>query len=137
MDVLVLASGKGGVAKTTLAAHLGVAATDDGCGPVALIDTDPQASLAAWWNAREAEAPAFVNTTFAQLPETLEALSGGGCRLAIIDTPPSVTDHILTVVRAATFVLIPVKPSPHDLRAVGQTVDIAEAAGVPFGFVLT
>lgn len=137
MDVLVLASGKGGVSKTTLAAHLGVAAEVDGCGPVALIDTDPQASLAEWWNAREAETPSFVNTSLGQLPATLEALSGGGCRLAIIDTPPSVTEHILSVVRAATYILIPVKPSPHDLRAVGRTVDIAEAAQVPFGFVLT
>lgn len=137
MDVLVLASGKGGVGKTTLAAHLAVAATDDGCGPVALIDTDPQASLADWWNEREAETPAFVNTTLDELPEKLAALSSDGYRLAIIDTPPSVTDHILTVVRAATFVLIPIKPSPHDLRAVGRTVDIVEKAGAAFGFVVT
>lgn len=137
MDVLVLASGKGGVSKTTLAAHLGVAAEADGCGPVALIDTDPQASLAEWWNARAAETPAFVNTVLSGLPATLSALADGGCRLAIIDTPPSVTEHILSVVKAATYVLIPVKPSPHDLRAVGRTVDLAEAAGIPFGFVVT
>ncbi len=33
--------------------------------------------------------------------------------------------------------LIPVKPSPHDLRAVGRTVEIAREGGKAFCFVLT
>ena len=47
MKVLVLASQKGGAGKTTIAAHVGVAAELDGAGPVVLIDTDPQGSLSA------------------------------------------------------------------------------------------
>ena len=57
MKVIVLASQKGGVGKTTLAANLGVAAEIAGDGPAVQIDTDPQGSLAAWWNAREASTP--------------------------------------------------------------------------------
>lgn len=54
MKVIVLASQKGGVGKTTLAAHLAIAATKGG-GKCVLTDTDPQGSLVAWWNKREAE----------------------------------------------------------------------------------
>ncbi|MDE2462343.1 MAG: ParA family protein, partial [Alphaproteobacteria bacterium] len=54
MHVLVLASQKGGSGKTTLSGHLAVEAMLAGVGPVALIDTDPQGSLAEWWNARSA-----------------------------------------------------------------------------------
>jgi chromosome partitioning protein len=45
MNVIVLASQKGGAGKTTLAAHLAVAAEAAGDGPAVLIDTDPQGSL--------------------------------------------------------------------------------------------
>jgi len=40
-----LVSQKGGTGKTTLSGHLAVEAQNAGVGPVALIDTDPQASL--------------------------------------------------------------------------------------------
>jgi chromosome partitioning protein len=60
MRIVVLASRKGGSGKTTLAGHLAVQAEMSGAGPVALIDSDPQGSLADWWNLRAAETPHFV-----------------------------------------------------------------------------
>lgn len=137
MQVIVFASQKGGVGKTTLTANLGVAAEIAGDGPAVLIDTDPQGSLAAWWNAREAEMPALAPTTLSDLPEKLKALGEAGFRYALVDTPPAITDAIRTVVRRADFVIIPVRPSPHDLRAVGRTVELAREAGKPFAFVVT
>ncbi|NYZ17980.1 ParA family protein [Azospirillum sp. RWY-5-1] len=137
MHIIVLASAKGGVGKTTLAAHLAVAAEVAGDGPAVLIDADPQASLAEWWNVRAAETPAFASTTLASLAGDLERLAAAGVKLAVIDTPPSATEHIREVVALGSFVLIPVKPSPHDLRAVGRTVELVEAGGRPFGFVVT
>ena len=84
MKVLVLASQKGGAGKTTIAAHVGVAAELDGAGPVVLIDTDPQGSLSAWWNSREAETPALASATLAELPEKLAALATAGFKLAVM-----------------------------------------------------
>lgn len=137
VKTLVLASQKGGAGKTTLAAHLAIAAELDGAGPVVLIDTDPQGSLSAWWNSRDVDTPALAAAKLAELPEKLKALASAGFRLAVIDTPPAITDAIRDVVRLADFVLIPTRPSPHDLRAVGSTVDIAQEAGKPFAFALT
>src|ERR1051325_2027925 len=105
-------------------------------GPVALIDTDPQGSLAHWWNARSAETPHFAQVGLLQLDEALVQLRQAGVRLAVIDTPPAITDSISQVVAHADLVMVPTRPSPHDLRAVGATVDIAERHGKPLIFVI-
>ena len=136
MRTLVIASQKGGVGKTTLAGHLGVAAEQSGAGPVALIDCDPQGSLASWWNERAAEAPLFASVEIANLANHMQALDKAGIKLAIIDTPPAVTDVIRAVLQVADLVLIPARPSPHDLRAVGTTVELVEQAGKKMIFVI-
>lgn len=137
MKTIVFASQKGGAGKTTLAAHLAVAAEKAGDGPCVLIDTDPQASLAAWWNGREDETPAFAPSTLKELADRLQALAGAGYAYAFIDTPPAITESIRAVVMQADFVLIPTRPSPHDLRAVGRTVELAADANRPFAFAVT
>ena len=50
-----------------------------------------------------------------------------GFRLVVIDTPPAVTKAISEVVSFADLVVLPTRPSPHDLRAVGPTIDICDA----------
>jgi chromosome partitioning protein len=136
MQVLALCSQKGGSGKTTLSGHLAVQAELSGAGPVAVIDADPQGSLAAWWNSRSTEAPAFVATTLAQLPADLERLRVEGCRLVVIDTPPAINMAIQRVINVADLVAIPTRPSPHDLRAVAGTVDMVERAQCGLVFVL-
>ncbi len=123
---IVFASQKGGAGKTTLCGHVAVQADLAGAGPVALVDTDPQGSLAEWWNARESETPLFVKTHFTNLATDLNALGEQGIKIVFIDTPPAVTDTIREVVGYADLVVIPTRPSPHDLRAVGATIDIIE-----------
>ena len=137
MKTIVIASQKGGAGKTTLAAHLAVTAEQEGAGPAVLIDTDPQGSLSAWWNSREADTPALASASLAELATKLEGLAAAGFKLAVIDTPPAITAAIRDVVKLADLVLIPTRPSPHDLRAVGSTVDIAQETGRPFAFAVT
>lgn len=136
MRVLALASQKGGSGKTTLSGHLAVQAELAGAGPVVLIDIDPQGSLADWWNEREAGVPAFAETTVARLAHDLETLRAQGFKLAIIDTPPAITMAIQSVISVAELIVIPTRPSPHDLRAVGATVDLCERASKPLIFVV-
>jgi chromosome partitioning protein len=136
MYIIVAASQKGGSGKTTLSGHLAVEAYRAGAGEIALIDTDPQGSLAHWWNARQAPAPHFVKAGLPDLEEALAGLERMGIKIAVIDTPPAITQSISQVVAYADLVIVPTRPSPHDLRAVGATVDIAERHGKPLIFVI-
>lgn len=136
MHVLALASQKGGAGKTTLSGHLAVEAERAGAGPVALVDTDPQHSLSDWWQVRQAETPLFARVDLSDIRRGLDTLRGEGVALVIIDTPPAIAENIRTVVSAADLVLIPTRPSPHDLRAVGATVELVEATGRPMVFAI-
>ena len=136
MRVIAVASQKGGTGKTTRSGHLAVQAESAGAGPVALVDTDPQGSLSEWWNAREADAPVFVRTTVDRLPEDIRRMVAFGIKLLVIDTPPAITQTIENVITVSDLVVIPARPSPHDLRAASATVDIVERVGRPMIFVI-
>jgi chromosome partitioning protein len=136
MRVMAFASQKGGSGKTTLAGHVAVQAERAGAGPVAIIDADPQGSLSDWWNCREAETPAFAQTFISRLNEDIERMREIGIELLIFDTPPAITATIEQVVRLCDLVVIPTRPSPHDLRAVGATVDLCEKLDKPLVFIL-
>jgi chromosome partitioning protein len=137
MHVIVIASQKGGSGKTTLTGNLAIAAELAGKSPAVLIDTDPQGSLAAWWNVRNAESPAFASATVAELNRKLDHLEAAGYSLAFVDTPPAIAQAISAVIAQADLVLIPTRPSPHDLRAVGSTVALVQEQRKPFAFVVT
>ena len=66
----------------------------------------------------------------------LKTLGEQGIKIVFIDTPPAVTDTIREVVGFADLVVIPTRPSPHDLRAVGATIDIIEDQEKPLIFVV-
>ena len=136
MQVVAFSSQKGGSGKTTLAGYMAGEAERTGDGPVALVDTDPQGSLADWWNEREAETPLFAHTTIARLKEDLERMRSMGIKLVVIDTPPAITATIAEVIRVSDLVVVPTRPSPHDLRAVGVTVELVERLGRPLVFVV-
>jgi chromosome partitioning protein len=136
MHVITFASQKGGSGKTTLAGHMAVQAARAGAGRVCLIDTDRQGSLADWWNARAEETPEFVHTSMDSLTDDLAGLEALGVDLVVIDTPPAITETIEQVIAVSDLVAIPTRPSPHDLRAAGATVELVEAAGKPLVFVL-
>lgn len=136
MHVIALISQKGGVGKSSLAGHLAVEAERQNDGPVALIDTDPQGSLSSWWNVRQAETPLFVRGDLTRLKTQLEQLAGQGVKLVVIDTPPAITDSIKAVAAVSDLVIIPTRPSPHDLRAVGATVDLVATTKKPMIFIV-
>ncbi len=136
MKVIAVTSQKGGTGKTTLSGHLAVQAARAGTGPVALVDTDPQGSLTQWWNARKLDTPVFVQTSIASLATDLARLDKDGIELVFIDTPPAITFAIIEVIKVADLVIIPVRPSPHDLAAAGTTVDMVEQLEKPMVFAI-
>lgn len=137
MKTIVIAAQKGGAGKTTLTRNLSVAAVLDD-HRVLCLDLDPQSSLRGWWESREAETPAMLDRDPA--PHALRATLDAAKEqfdLCIIDTPPAAPVWLSEALGAADLVLIPVRPSPDDLRAVGATIAAVNSANVPFAFALS
>jgi chromosome partitioning protein len=136
MQVLTLASRKGGAGKTTLARHLAVEAERQGVGRVALIDFDSMRGLTRWWEVRSADTPERVDVASGGLATALPQLLEAGFALVVIDTPPSAEGEVAAAVAVADLVLVPVRPSPDDLRAIGETIALVEAQAKPLIFVV-
>lgn len=136
MHIIVAASQKGGAGKTTLIRSLAVA-TQQAYGPTAVLDTDPQGSLTSWWNRREAQEPALVKIEPADFEASAAQLAAAGIEYLYVDTPPSVHPELGALLARASLAVVPVRPSPDDLDAVGDTLALIEGADCPFVFVLT
>lgn len=67
----------------------------------------------------------------------VERLKAAGIEYLFVDTPPSVRPELRTLLAHASLAMVPVRPSPDDLDAVGDTLALIEEAGCPFVFVLT
>lgn len=136
MQVIVVLSQKGGSGKTTLSGHIAVQAELSGAGPVGVLDADPQESLTDWRHSRRGDSPRFGQTTLWRLRGDVERMRDQGVKLLVVDTPPGITATIRGAVDLADLVVIPAKPSPHDLRALGKTVSLVEGRGKPLVFVV-
>ncbi len=142
MRVLMLAKQKGGSGASTLARELGVAAAAAG-QRVVFVDLDPQATLAKWWNRRTAGQDGEPNPALASpAPERLLDVLGQlrtakGADLVVIDVPPSIHSFVANVMKAADLVLVPVRPTSDDFDALPEVVDMIEAAGRRYAFVMT
>lgn len=134
MKTIVLAASKGGVGKTTLCASLSSLVGQK--YKTAIIDLDPQGSLAAWWNKREAEAPELIETTATELSSVIARADAAGYEYVFIDTPPAHMNTIEAGIKVADFVLVPCQPSPLDIEAIGDTLALIEDEGKDFAFVM-
>jgi chromosome partitioning protein len=137
MKTIVITSQKGGSGKTMLAAHLSVEAERRGDAPAWLIDTDRQATLTRWHERRPTETPQRGEVRFEKLMTGLATLAGNGAAYCFIDTAPTISDQTAALLDFADLVLIPVRPSPSDLWAVIETVELVKNAAKPFLFVIT
>ena len=123
MRVLAVATTKGGVGKSTLAANLAVEAARAG-EDVLLVDTDPQASSMLFAAARDEDrprvqvAPLARPTVHTELPALAE-----GFDLVIIDTGGRDSAVFRSALAAATDVLIPVRPAAFDIWAVEDVLE--------------
>lgn len=122
--VIAVLNQKGGSGKTTLASHLARAAAIDGLR-VLLVDGDKQGSLRDWHAAGDGCGLDLVAADTAQALATVPNLASG-FDLVLVDGMPSATANAAAAVRGADAVLIPVQPSPLDLWAAGELVDLVK-----------
>jgi chromosome partitioning protein len=137
MKTILITSQKGGSSKSTLAAHLAVEAESKGDKPAWLIDTDKQATLSLWHERREAESPQRADVPFTQIAAGLNTLAERGATYCFIDTAPTISEQNASLIALADLVLVPVRPSPADLWAVSETVQLVKEANKPFLFIIT
>lgn len=136
MKTIAIISQKGGAGKTTLAINLAVAASKFKKQSV-IIDLDPQASATNWHDSRELETPVVVSAQAARLQMVIDAAKEEGVNFVFIDTAPHSESSSLAAARIADFILIPCRPAILDLRAIGNTIDLAKLAGTKAAVVLT
>jgi chromosome partitioning protein len=134
MDVVTLASRKGGAGKSTLTAQLAAQAQIAG-RRVLVIDADPQGSLKLWHARRSGEGLKLV-TPERGLDRALAFAMIEGFDTVFIDTAPTTWVVVQEAIRVATLVLIPARPGFFDLDAVRETVKTARERNRPYAVVI-
>ncbi len=123
MPVLAFLNQKGGVGKTTLATNVATALAIQK-QRVLFIDADQQGSALDWSAARKGELLFPVvglpkDTLHREIPSLGESYDW-----VIIDGPPRVYNVAKSAIAAADIVVIPVQPSPYDVWAAKEIVDL-------------
>lgn len=139
MKTIVVANHKGGSGKSTLTVHLATTAEHAGYGPILLSDTDPQGTSGDWFNQRKRSGlhtPLYAPLILSELQTRIQALSEAGAAYLFIDTAPSIGAVNADLLGVADLILIPLNPTPADLRALVKGLPLVRESGKPFSFVL-
>jgi chromosome partitioning protein len=126
---IALLNQKGGVGKTTLAVHIATALAQRQ-RRVLLVDADPQGSALDWAASRQVDAffPVIglpTKNLHKEIP-----IHAAHYDDIVIDGPPRVNELARAAIIAADMVLIPVQPSPYDVWAAKEIVELIHEASV-------
>ena len=120
MQVIVFASSKGGVGKTTSALTLACVLTHHGV-PTTLIDADPNAPLALWSSRFSEGVPPTLTVKTALRTDVADIIDNAEDAYVIVDLEGSRNEEVSVAIGRADLVLIPMK---------GNQLDADEAVNV-------
>lgn len=123
MKVIAVLNQKGGSGKTTIATHL-ARAFQLASASVVLVDSDPQGSARDWAAAREEQPLSVIGIDRPTIERDLKSLAKTD--FVVIDGAPQASDLAISAIKAAHFILIPVQPSPYDIWAAADLVDLVK-----------
>lgn len=125
--LVALTNTKGGVCKSTLAAHLVIWLHDRGV-KVALLDTDSQQTAARWVRGAEPSIPVVVATDLESIKQARATLLETH-EIVVADSPGSSEGEAAsTITMLADLAVIPLQPSKPDLRAVHDALKFVKLA---------
>jgi chromosome partitioning protein len=125
MKIIAVLNQKGGCGKTTIAINLTHSLQNLGY-KVLLVDSDPQGSARDWNVENDGRIIPVIGLDRVSLASDIEAVKGN-YEFIIIDGAPSITKLATAAVKIADFVLVPVQPSPWDIWATSDLVELIKA----------
>jgi chromosome partitioning protein len=122
--IVAILNQKGGAGKTTISVNVARALQQTG-KKVVLIDSDPQGSARDWHAAGQGNLLTVVGLDRPTLDKDIKALNGYDW--LIIDGAPQLAEMAVSAIKCADIVLIPVQPSPYDIWAAEELVEVIKA----------
>lgn len=123
MKVISFLNPKGGSGKTTSVINIATCIARN--HQVAVVDTDPQQSLANWNKVEKANFDVFTITSEKDVYTIRKELKGYA--YVIIDGAGALSVITAAAVMVSDLVIIPVTPSPLDFSASGAVISVLEA----------
>jgi chromosome partitioning protein len=129
---IVVSNVKGGVGKTTTAVYLAAAAARRGRRPIVLVDADPQASTAEWYDTDPLEGVELVEGPSVR---TVTKAMNHGNGLVVVDTPPGEGTVVQAALSRADAVIIPTRAGGIEPNRVVSTLAMTPR-NIPAGVVI-
>jgi chromosome partitioning protein len=130
MTVIAVTGRKGGIGKSTITGNL--AGEFSAMGKrVRVLDTDPQQSLCSWANLGNGLLRQITRAVETDHPERFKQAveqAKGAADIVLIDTPPAFADPALLAALLADIVLLPAGPSPLDIMAARDALELVKEA---------
>lgn len=123
--IIAILNQKGGCGKTTIAVNLAHSFQNLGHKTL-LVDSDPQGSARDWNAENDGKIIPVIGLDRPSLATDIEAVKIG-YDVIIIDGAPSVEKLAAAAIKIADFILIPVQPSPWDIWATADLVEVITA----------
>lgn len=124
MSVISILNQKGGSGKTTIAINLARAYQLMGYS-VLLVDSDKQGSSRDWQSADDNNPMPLLVLDQVSIDRDIKKVIGQYDYI-IIDGSPQATEIAVATIRASDFVLIPMQPSPFDIWASSNLIELVE-----------